>query len=108
VEHENFDQWGLAAHEHWTNKSACQGRHRHGIDQVYDEVRSRFGVLGGNIIGAGGGGFLMLYRPVDNGQLEDFMMSRGMPRPTTTSGKPRADWKDPSRVAGSSVMTCIS
>ena len=50
------------------------------IDEVYEEVRDRFGVLGGKIIGAGGGGFLMLYSPKENGGLEDFMAERGMPR----------------------------
>jgi D-glycero-alpha-D-manno-heptose-7-phosphate kinase len=81
VEHENFDKWGQLLHEHWTNKKRMSPDvSATAIDELYDEVRARFGVLGGKIIGAGGGGFLMLYRPVDNGQLEDFMMARGMPR----------------------------
>jgi D-glycero-alpha-D-manno-heptose-7-phosphate kinase len=43
-------------------------------------VRERFGVLGGKIIGAGGGGFLMLYCPRHRGALERFMEQQGMPR----------------------------
>jgi hypothetical protein len=31
-------------------------------------------------MGAGGGGFLMLYCPRKSRELEDFMMSRGLPR----------------------------
>ncbi|MGZ8868202.1 MAG: hypothetical protein ACXW2P_07640, partial [Thermoanaerobaculia bacterium] len=40
----------------------------------------RFGVLGGKIIGAGGGGFLMLYCPSHHATLERFMLEQGMPR----------------------------
>jgi len=50
------------------------------IDELYDEVRACYGVLGGKIIGAGGGGFLMLYCPSTSRKLEDFMLSRGLPR----------------------------
>ncbi|MGZ8853788.1 MAG: hypothetical protein ACXW2X_10375, partial [Thermoanaerobaculia bacterium] len=34
----------------------------------------------GKIIGAGGGGFLMLYSPRHHATLERFMTDRGMPR----------------------------
>jgi len=37
-------------------------------------------VLGGKVIGAGGGGFLMLYCPVQHKRLETFMQAHGMPR----------------------------
>jgi D-glycero-alpha-D-manno-heptose-7-phosphate kinase len=50
------------------------------VDSIYDHVRSEFGVLGGKLIGAGGGGFLMLYCPEDHLQLEEFMREQGMPR----------------------------
>jgi D-glycero-alpha-D-manno-heptose-7-phosphate kinase len=50
------------------------------VDEIYADVRDRFGVLGGKIIGAGGGGFLMLYSPRDHAALERFMEGRGMPR----------------------------
>jgi D-glycero-alpha-D-manno-heptose-7-phosphate kinase len=81
IEREEFDLWGALLHEHWIKKKCMSNEISAGVvDQIYDEVRQRFGVLGGKIIGAGGGGFLMLYSPRVNGQLEDFMMSRGMPR----------------------------
>jgi D-glycero-alpha-D-manno-heptose-7-phosphate kinase len=81
IEHENFDAWGLALHEHWERKKRMSRDVSHSaVDALYDEVRERFGVLGGKIIGAGGGGFLMLYAPKDGGRLEDFMRERGMPR----------------------------
>lgn len=78
---ENFDQWGQLLHEHWTQKKQLSSTiSPSGVDEIYDDVRARFGVLGGKIIGAGGGGFLMLYCPRQHKALEQFMTSRGMPR----------------------------
>ena len=58
---ENFDVWGQLLHEHWMlKKQLSSAVSPGGVDELYDEVRARFGVLGGKIIGAGGGGFLML------------------------------------------------
>ena len=50
------------------------------IDQLYDHVRAEFGVRGGKVIGAGGGGFLMLFDPSDGRALEAYMASQNMPR----------------------------
>ena len=81
VEAEDFDRWGQLLHEHWVNKKRMSTKISVGwVDQLYDEVRARFGVLGGKIIGAGGGGFLMLYTAGNSRKLEDFMLSRGLPR----------------------------
>ncbi len=78
---ENFDDWGLLLHEHWVNKKRMSSKISVSrIDALYDEVRERFGVLGGKIIGAGGGGFLMLYSRDDSRRLEEFMLSQGLPR----------------------------
>jgi D-glycero-alpha-D-manno-heptose-7-phosphate kinase len=81
IEASNFDQWGQLLHEHWQNKKQLSGKISLArVDQIYDEVRQRFGVLGGKIIGAGGGGFLMLYAPARAAQLERFMDEQGMQR----------------------------
>jgi D-glycero-alpha-D-manno-heptose-7-phosphate kinase len=81
IEHSNFDAWGQMLDEHWQNKKQLSNKiSLTKVDQIYDEVRQRFGVLGGKIIGAGGGGFLMLYAPTAHATLERFMHSRGMPR----------------------------
>ena len=81
VENGNFDRWGELLDEHWQNKKRLSGKiSLASVDQIYDEVRRRFGVLGGKIIGAGGGGFLMLYCPRQHRQLEQFMEEQGMPR----------------------------
>lgn len=57
------DQFGLLLHEHWENKKRRSGKISHpDVDRWY-EIARRNGALGGKIIGAGGGGFLMLYCP---------------------------------------------
>lgn len=81
VEQGNFDRWGELLHEHWQNKKRMSDKISIGaVDEIYDDVRQRFGVLGGKIIGAGGGGFLMLYCPSRHKELESCMAGRGMPR----------------------------
>jgi D-glycero-alpha-D-manno-heptose-7-phosphate kinase len=81
IEGSNFDRWGELLDEHWQSKKKLSGKiSLRAVDEIYDEVRERFGVLGGKIIGAGGGGFLMLYSPHRHAELERFMESRGMPR----------------------------
>lgn len=57
-------------HEHWQHKRArSQGMANEGIDRLYTLAR-RSGVVGGKLVGAGGGGFLLLYaqRPEDTRQ----------------------------------------
>jgi len=81
IETSNFDRWGALLDEHWQSKKKLSGKiSLQKVDAIYEEVRERFGVLGGKIIGAGGGGFLMLYSPAHQGALERFMEQHGMPR----------------------------
>ncbi len=81
IESENFDGWGQLLHEHWVQKKRMSHKiSLSWVDALYDEVRARFGVIGGKIIGAGGGGFLMLYCPEQPERLEEFMRSRGLGR----------------------------
>jgi D-glycero-alpha-D-manno-heptose-7-phosphate kinase len=48
-------------HEHWVNKRRrSPGMSNQGIDDLY-EVSRRHGAIGGKIVGAGGGGFLLVY-----------------------------------------------
>ena len=81
IEREDYDAWGRMLDEHWLHKKRMSRKISFPeIDKVYDEVRANYNVLGGKIIGAGGGGFLMLYCPKDHKKLEQFMSSQGMPR----------------------------
>jgi D-glycero-alpha-D-manno-heptose-7-phosphate kinase len=44
--------------EHWKLKKQLSNKiSLSKVDSLYEEVKERFGVLGGKIIGAGGGGF---------------------------------------------------
>jgi D-glycero-alpha-D-manno-heptose-7-phosphate kinase len=81
MESSNFDRWGELLDEHWQAKKKLSNKITWSrVDQIYDDVRSRFGVLGGKIIGAGGGGFLMLYSQKHHALLEKYMADCGMPR----------------------------
>jgi D-glycero-alpha-D-manno-heptose-7-phosphate kinase len=52
-------------HEHWMNKKRRSDQISDTrIDEWYETARAA-GALGGKIVGAGGGGFLMLYCPDD-------------------------------------------
>ncbi len=81
IKDENFDAWGQMLHEHWQYKKKMSSRiSLTKVDQIYEEVRQNYNVLGGKVIGAGGGGFLMLYCTKEHKRLEKFMESQRMPR----------------------------
>ena len=57
----NLDEFGELLHEHWcTKKGLSEGVSEPFIDEVYDVARKN-GAAGGKIVGAGGGGFMLLY-----------------------------------------------
>jgi D-glycero-alpha-D-manno-heptose-7-phosphate kinase len=66
----DLDGYALLMHEHWQNKRrrspGMSGEH---IDRLYTLAR-RSGCIGGKLVGAGGGGFLLVYarRPEDTRQ----------------------------------------
>ncbi len=77
----NFDKFGMLLHEHWENKKQMSNKISFGeIDNLYEIAREEYSVLGGKIIGAGGGGFLMLYSPDKSSKLQRFMESSGLVR----------------------------
>lgn len=81
IECSNFDKWGQMLDEHWQNKKMLSNKiSLTKVDAIYEEVRANYNVLGGKIIGAGGGGFLMLYCAKNHTRLEQFMFEHGMPR----------------------------
>lgn len=65
LERGDVDAFGSFLDEHWENKKKRSGKISDPrIDQWY-ETAKKSGALGGKIIGAGGGGFLMVYCPDD-------------------------------------------
>ncbi len=77
----DLDAFGKMLDEHWTfKKRMSKSISLSMLDDLYDEVKKNYGVLGGKIIGAGGGGFVMLYCPDRGAALDEFMASHQMPR----------------------------
>ena len=78
IEKEDFDSFGKLMDEHWRNKRKLSDKISfREIDDLYEHVKKEHGVLGGKIIGAGGGGFLMLYSPDKKKDLNAFMQKKG-------------------------------
>lgn len=66
----DLDAYAELMHEHWEHKrSRSPGMTDENIDRLYTLAR-RSGALGGKLVGAGGGGFLLVYasRPEDTRQ----------------------------------------
>jgi D-glycero-alpha-D-manno-heptose-7-phosphate kinase len=64
LEKGNLEIFGHTMHEHWENKKRRSNAISNpSIDRWYNLAREA-GALGGKVIGAGGGGFLMLYCPI--------------------------------------------
>jgi D-glycero-alpha-D-manno-heptose-7-phosphate kinase len=62
----NANSFGEILHENWMlKKGITSGISTSDIDQWYDLAR-KAGAIGGKILGAGAGGFLMLYAPPDS------------------------------------------
>ncbi|MBZ5581193.1 MAG: galactokinase [Acidobacteriia bacterium] len=77
----NFDRFGELMHEHWLAKRNLSDRVTLPVvEQLYEHVRAEYGVLGGKVAGAGGGGFWMLYCPRNGDRLMKFMAGQGLPR----------------------------
>jgi D-glycero-alpha-D-manno-heptose-7-phosphate kinase len=70
LERGELEAYAELMHVHWENKRArSPGMATERIDDLYTLAR-RSGVIGGKLVGAGGGGFLLLYarRPADTRQ----------------------------------------
>ena len=73
----NLVQFGELMHEHWEHKKRRSGRmSNERIDEWYQLAR-RSGAVGGKLVGAGGGGFLMFYA-TDRNLLRHAMTSAGL------------------------------
>lgn len=62
---EELDYWGTALNDAWLIKKQLAGKISNSIiDDMYNSAINA-GSLGGKILGAGGGGFLLMYVPID-------------------------------------------
>ncbi|MFN7131283.1 MAG: hypothetical protein ACK4N5_04325 [Myxococcales bacterium] len=77
LEKGNLGTFGELMHEHWENKKKrSAGMSNPAIDQWYEAAR-KAGAIGGKLIGAGGGGFLMFYTERPD-HLRDAMRKEGL------------------------------
>ena len=73
----DLTRFGELMHEHWEHKKRRSGKMSNGqIDEWYQLAR-RNGAVGGKLVGAGGGGFLMFYAR-DRNLLRHAMTSAGL------------------------------
>jgi D-glycero-alpha-D-manno-heptose-7-phosphate kinase len=79
LEQGDFGRFGELLDVHWQNKKRRSGKiSDERIDRWYEEAR-RQGAVGGKLVGAGGGGFLLLYCPVDvKGRVRRAMADAGL------------------------------
>ncbi len=76
----DLDRFAQLMDAHWMQKRQLSPRvSLSTLDELYDHVKREFGVLGGKIIGAGGGGFVMLYCPKNGRELDAYMTAQDMP-----------------------------
>lgn len=72
-----YDYYGSLLNEHWTQKKELSSLVTiTKIDKVYEQLLKEKKILGGKIIGAGGGGFLLLYANKNHDELDMFMKSK--------------------------------
>ena len=77
IEAGNLHEFGALMHEHWEHKKRrSKSMSTPEIDEWYD-LAMRNGALGGKLIGAGGGGFLMFYAD-DKVRLRHAMLGAGL------------------------------
>ncbi|MEO5337920.1 MAG: hypothetical protein H7841_13670 [Magnetospirillum sp. WYHS-4] len=73
----NVDAFGEMMHEHWLHKKQRSASMSNGrIDELYDLARAH-GAIGGKLVGAGGGGFL-LFHTHDRKRLRQAMTAQGL------------------------------
>lgn len=81
LESGNYDDFGRLMNVHWKlKKNLSSSISIDKVDLIYEEVKKEYGVLGGKIIGAGGGGFFLLYAPRNRKELDKYMAKLDMPR----------------------------
>lgn len=73
----NLDRFGALLHNHWLAKQGMGGVSTPQIDSWY-QMAIDAGALGGKLIGAGGGGFLMFYCPDGKDGVREILTKEGL------------------------------
>ncbi len=74
----DIDSFGEILHEHWLTKKGLSDKVSDPkIDEAYETAR-KHGALGGKVVGAGGGGFLLVYCPREKAKLVAGMKKLGL------------------------------
>ena len=74
----NYDHWGSLLHDHWETKKKISSKMKvSSVESLYTDLHQKGLVLGGKIIGAGGGGFMMLYIPENHDKVDAIMHQSG-------------------------------
>jgi D-glycero-alpha-D-manno-heptose-7-phosphate kinase len=77
----DFDRFGELMHEHWLAKKRLSNDITvEPMERLYEQLRAQYGVTGGKIAGAGGGGFIMAYCAGDGKALTEYMAAQGFAR----------------------------
>jgi len=77
-EKNKIDEFGDLLHEHWILKKGLSSKISDAfIDEAYELARQN-GAIGGKVIGAGGGGFLLFYCPKEKSKLISVMKKIGL------------------------------
>jgi D-glycero-alpha-D-manno-heptose-7-phosphate kinase len=81
LESGDFKKYGILLDEYWKMKKSLSDKISVSeVDMTYEMTKELFGVLGGKIVGAGGGGFLLLFTEKNHTEVENFMTGRGYKR----------------------------
>jgi D-glycero-alpha-D-manno-heptose-7-phosphate kinase len=77
----NLDDFGKLMHEHWLQKRMLGNNISIStFDKIYQDCIESGLALGGKVIGAGGGGFIMLYVPQNHEKVIQYMRSIDFPQ----------------------------
>jgi D-glycero-alpha-D-manno-heptose-7-phosphate kinase len=78
LESGDLKRFGELLHQHWTTKrGVTSDMSTEGIDRWYTLARKN-GALGGKLVGAGGGGFLMLFCPQGRQKVRSTLAAEGL------------------------------
>lgn len=81
LENQNYDKYGELLNQHWNYKKRLSSKMTAPlIDEIYRFLKDEGLILGGKIIGAGGGGFLMVYVPTKFEKVDKHMEEAGFIR----------------------------